>query len=800
MLTVHLAHKDRLPDAGAYEILASGACGTTLNWTSAACQSISGTQQLSTAMVRSGGNWVSDPNAWSVISRHGEYMQNETECNIPSALSVNTSCTGANDSKCLILDTQKPGTSPTCKDWAADGTAGPHTTATTPLPLYTTGDFQWNTFNFKYGTVIVRQKLPAKATRLWVGQWLLGSNCQTPNKYTGDTGQSYTGTCPAIDTPGSGYDEIDLLETKANDDAANGGNCWGNSWYVTNGTTSGNVTCWNSATRTSVADSANFHTYATTWCLNGQGACNFSGVRETVDSVDTGVVRASPPSNNMFLILQTQTSTDVTGSTATAGQVQIDYVKVCDSSLTAANCAAAATDGSNTGVIFYDDFAAAVVATAPTVTTTTATSITQTTASSGGTVTSNGGASVTSEGVCYSTSANPTTPCTSDGTATPFTSSLSGLASGTLYHYRAFATNSAGTGYGSDLTFSTVTPTYSISGTVSPAAGSIDPNPNVTVSCPTCTFTSVQTSAGGGYSFAGNPNGTYTVTPSKAGYTFSPVNRSVTVSGANSSGNNFTATGSAPVISLNPASLTFSSQGVGIPSTPQTITMTNTGNAQLTTIAHTITGTNAADYSKTSTCGTVLDAGLNCTISITFTPSAAGSRSATLTITSNIASVPAPLTGTGYLAPVPTCTPSGGTYKSGRMVSCTNQVPAATMCWQMGSAPTTNGNGTCTSGTTYAGPFMVTANGTLYVTGTQAGNTDNSKNYSFTINPTWNSGWVMNLPSSGRTTMGAGAIAVGSFSLQARTDNCVTGAESGCIWRTYHRTGWQRSPVEKSEH
>lgn len=95
----------------------------------------------------------------------------------------------------------------------------------------------------------------------------------------------------------------------------------------------------------------------------------------------------------------------------------------------------------------------------PTVTTTAASSITTTTASAGGNVTSDGGASVTSRGTCYSTSANPTTPCTSDGTGTgTFASSLSGLSTGTLYHIRAFATNSVGTSYGSDLTFTTSSP------------------------------------------------------------------------------------------------------------------------------------------------------------------------------------------------------------------------------------------------------------------------------------------------------------------------------------------------------
>ena len=101
----------------------------------------------------------------------------------------------------------------------------------------------------------------------------------------------------------------------------------------------------------------------------------------------------------------------------------------------------------------------AASAVAPAVATTAASGITSTTASSGGNVTSDGGASVTARGVCYATTANPTSPCTSDGTGTGvFTSSLSGLTSNTLYHIRAFATNSAGTSYGSDLTFTTLPP------------------------------------------------------------------------------------------------------------------------------------------------------------------------------------------------------------------------------------------------------------------------------------------------------------------------------------------------------
>ncbi len=95
----------------------------------------------------------------------------------------------------------------------------------------------------------------------------------------------------------------------------------------------------------------------------------------------------------------------------------------------------------------------------PTVSTTAISAITFNTASSGGNVTSDGGASVTARGVCWSTSANPTIALstkTSDGTGTgSFTSSITGLAPNTLYYVRAYATNSVGTAYGNEVTFTT---------------------------------------------------------------------------------------------------------------------------------------------------------------------------------------------------------------------------------------------------------------------------------------------------------------------------------------------------------
>jgi uncharacterized protein (TIGR02145 family) len=94
----------------------------------------------------------------------------------------------------------------------------------------------------------------------------------------------------------------------------------------------------------------------------------------------------------------------------------------------------------------------------PTLTTNTATSVTLTTAVVGGNITADGGAAVTAKGTCWALTANPTVANskTSDGNGTGnFTSTLTGLVAGTTYHARAYATNTAGTAYGNDITFTT---------------------------------------------------------------------------------------------------------------------------------------------------------------------------------------------------------------------------------------------------------------------------------------------------------------------------------------------------------
>lgn len=117
-----------------------------------------------------------------------------------------------------------------------------------------------------------------------------------------------------------------------------------------------------------------------------------------------------------------------------------------------------ATNSSGTSYGTQVSFTTASITVPVLAATTAASSVTGTTASSGGNVTSDGGASVTARGVCWSTSSNPTTSDskTSDGTGTgTYTSSLTGLSGGTQYYVRAYATNSAGTAYGTEINFTT---------------------------------------------------------------------------------------------------------------------------------------------------------------------------------------------------------------------------------------------------------------------------------------------------------------------------------------------------------
>lgn len=114
-------------------------------------------------------------------------------------------------------------------------------------------------------------------------------------------------------------------------------------------------------------------------------------------------------------------------------------------------------------------------------------------------------------------------------------------------------------------------------------------------------------------------------------------------------------TGIAPAVCLSSTSLSFGNQFVGTSSQPQTITVTNCGTAMLAINSITING----DFTQTNVCPASLAAGASCTIQVTFTPTAMGTRTGTLCLTDNAPGSPQciNLTGTG-IAPVVNFSPT----------------------------------------------------------------------------------------------------------------------------------------------
>src|SRR5271170_2834399 len=96
---------------------------------------------------------------------------------------------------------------------------------------------------------------------------------------------------------------------------------------------------------------------------------------------------------------------------------------------------------------------------------------------------------------------------------------------------------------------------------------------------------------------------------------------------------------------MSPTTLTFTSQPTGSTSATQTLAITNSGTAALAITSVVASG----DFAETNTCGISLAASANCAISVTFTPTAAGTRNGSLTITDNAGNSPQTvvLNGTG---------------------------------------------------------------------------------------------------------------------------------------------------------
>ena len=176
-------------------------------------------------------------------------------------------------------------------------------------------------------------------------------------------------------------------------------------------------------------------------------------------------------------------STSQNPTTTSPKTVEVGTTGVFESSLTGLTAntqyyvRAYATNSVGTSYGTQINFTTTSIVIAPPVLTTSATSaITATTATSGGNVTSIGGAPITARGVCWSTTANPTTTndkTTETGSTGIFTSAITGLAASTQYYVRAYATNSGGTAYGTQVSFTTVNATVALPSVTTTAISAI---------------------------------------------------------------------------------------------------------------------------------------------------------------------------------------------------------------------------------------------------------------------------------------------------------------------------------------
>jgi phospholipase C len=143
----------------------------------------------------------------------------------------------------------------------------------------------------------------------------------------------------------------------------------------------------------------------------------------------------------------------------------------------------------------------------------------------------------------------------------------------------------------------------------------------------------------------------------------------------------------APLVTLTPTSLTFPDQQVGTSSTPEPVTLTNTGSATLNIASIVPSG----DFSETNNCGTSLNVGASCTISVTFTPTAVGQRTGAITLTDDAGNSPqmVPLSGNGTSSNFPIVSLSTNSLSFGNQPMGTTSAPLPITLTNTGTATLT---------------------------------------------------------------------------------------------------------------
>lgn len=183
------------------------------------------------------------------------------------------------------------------------------------------------------------------------------------------------------------------------------------------------------------------NTYTVTFTPNDASSTN---TNELIGYVYTGPLGTGTYLNGVSATSgQSKTSGSINDTTLAAGS-NTRYLYVCDG---ANNCADTSFSVTKNALA--------------TLNSPTKSAINATSATLGANITSDGGSAITGRGVCVGTSANPAvggTCFSTSGTTGIFTISATNLTESTLYHYRGYATNSAGSAYTADDTFTTLTP------------------------------------------------------------------------------------------------------------------------------------------------------------------------------------------------------------------------------------------------------------------------------------------------------------------------------------------------------
>jgi hypothetical protein len=240
------------------------------------------------------------------------------------------------------------------------------------------------------------------------------------------------------------------------------------------------------------------------------------------------------------------------------------------------------------------------------------------------------------------------------------------------------------------------------------------------------------------------------------------------------------------IVSLSPTSLNFGDQTVGITSSPQGITLTNTGNINLTVTSIQITGTNSGDFAQNNNClGSIAPNGA-CQISVTFTPSLIANESASVTITDNAPGSPqmVPLFGTG-IASVVTLSPKSLNFGNQPVGTTSEPLPVtlstngtlniSSIATTAQFAETNNcgsqlpPGGTCTINITFTPSAPGFQNGTLTIS-------DNGQNSPQTV------------PLSGTGTQPAVTLSPPSLSFGNQTVNIGSGPQSSTLTNTGNGT------------